>query len=208
MAVEQEIRILPSEVELRESEDGKRSINGYAVKWEQLSEKLGYFFRFREKFAKGAFADSLRNDKQKALWNHNSDFVLGSTKSGTLSLVEDEIGLRFNIDLPENTWGKDAYESIKRGDVDGVSFGFKKEVDEWDESDPDNVIRTIKKAKLFEVSPTPFPAYPQTEVQARSVEEPYKEYLESKKASFESDWKADNLRMKINHYTKKHKLSN
>lgn len=206
--MEQEIRILPSEVELRETEDGKRSINGYAVKWEQLSEKLGYFFRFREKFAKGAFVDSLRNDKQKALWNHNSDFVLGSTKSGTLSLVEDEIGLRFNIDLPENTWGKDAYESIKRGDVDGVSFGFKKEVDEWDESDPDNVIRTIKKAKLFEVSPTPFPAYPQTEVQARSVEEPYKEYLESKKASFESDWKADNLRMKMNHYTKKHKLSN
>lgn len=206
--MEREIRILPSEIELRETEDGKRSIYGYAVKWKQLSEKLGYSFRFREKFVKGAFADSLRNDKQKALWNHNSDFVLGSTKSGTLSLVEDEIGLRFNIDLPENTWGKDAYESIKRGDVDGVSFGFKKEVDEWDESDPDNVIRTIKKAKLFEVSPTPFPAYPQTEVQARSVEEPYKEYLESKKASFESDWKAENLRMKMNHYTKKHKLSN
>jgi HK97 family phage prohead protease len=206
--MEQEIRILPSEVELRETEDGKRSINGYAVKWEQLSEELGYFFRFREKFVKGAFVDSLRNDKQKALWNHNSDFVLGSTKSGTLSLSEDETGLRFNIDLPENTWGKDAYESIKRGDVDGVSFGFKKEVEEWDESDPDNVIRTIKKAKLFEVSPTPFPAYPQTEVQARSVEEPYKEYLESKKTSFESDWKADNLRMKMNHYTKKHKLSN
>ena len=34
--MEQEIRILPSEVELRETEDGKRSINGYAVKWEQL----------------------------------------------------------------------------------------------------------------------------------------------------------------------------
>lgn len=206
--MEQEIRILPSEIELRETEDGKRSIYGYAVKWEQPSEELGYFFRFREKFAKGAFADSLRNDKQKALWNHNSDFVLGSTKSGTLSLSEDKTGLRFNIVLPENTWGKDAYESIKRGDVDGVSFGFKKEVDEWDESDPDNIVRTIKKAKLFEVSPTPFPAYPQTEVQARSVEEPYKEYLESKKASFESDWKADNLRMKMNHYTKKHKLSN
>lgn len=206
--MEQEIRILPSEVELRETEDGKRSINGYAVKWEQLSEKLGYFFQFREKFAKGSFVDSLRNDKQKALWNHNSDFVLGSTKSGTLSLSEDETGLRFNIDLPENTWGKDAYESIKRGDVDGVSFGFKKEVEEWDETDPDNVIRTIKKAKLFEVSPTPFPAYPQTEVQARSVEEPYKQYLESKKEPFESDWKADNLRVKMNHYTKKHKLSN
>lgn len=206
--MEQEIRILPSEVELRETEDGKRSISGYAVKWEQPSEKLGYFMRFREKFVKGSFVDSLRSDKQKALWNHNSDFVLGSTKSGTLSLSEDETGLRFNIDLPENTWGKDAYESIKRGDVDGVSFGFKKEVDEWDETDPDNVMRTIKKAKLFEVSPTPFPAYPQTEVQARSIEEPYKQYLESKKEPFESDWKADNLRVKMNHYTKKHKLSN
>nr|WP_236871308.1 HK97 family phage prohead protease [Brevibacillus laterosporus] len=57
--------------------------------------------------------------------------MLGSTKNETLRLYEDDIGLRFELDLPNNTWGKDAYESIQRGDVDGVSFGFHVRKDAW-----------------------------------------------------------------------------
>jgi HK97 family phage portal protein/HK97 family phage prohead protease len=149
---------------------------GYAVKWDQLSENLGWGYKFRERFRKGAFTESLRNDTQKAFWNHNSDIVLGSTKSGSLRLAEDDVGLRFEIDIPATTGGDDAYKIIKRGDVDGVSFGFEMQTEEWDESDEANILRTIIKAKLYEVSPTPFPAYPQTEIQARSAEEPYKAY--------------------------------
>lgn len=190
--------MLATQVEVRTTEEeNSRQISGYAVKWEQLSQKLGWFYRFQEKFTKGAFTDSLQNDTQRALWNHNTDIVLGSTKNKTLTLEEDEVGLRFDINLPNSTWGNDVYESIKRGDVDGVSFGFSMQTEEWDESDPDNVIRTVKKAKLFEVSPTPFPAYEgSTEVQARSMDDAYKSYVDGRKPK-KDKWLVD-LRKKIN----------
>ncbi|WP_254068379.1 HK97 family phage prohead protease [Brevibacillus sp. 7WMA2] len=58
--------------------------------------------------APGAFTRSLGENTIKALWNHRTDYVLGSTKNQTLRLSEDDIGLRFELDLPNNTWGKDA----------------------------------------------------------------------------------------------------
>lgn len=174
--MDKEIRMLATELELRETEDKKRTISGYAVKWEQLSGKLGWYFRFRERFRKGAFTETLKNDEQKCLWNHNRDIILGSTKNGTLRISEDDIGLRFENDLPESEWGNNVYESIKRKDVEGVSFGFRMLGEEWDEADPDDRIRTVTKAKLGEISPTAFPAYPQSEVQAREMDKVYEEY--------------------------------
>lgn len=174
--MEKEIRMLATDLEIRETDDNKKMMSGYAVKWDQLSEKMGWYYRFREKFKKGSFADSLRDDKQMALWNHNTDMILGNTKNGTLRVLEDDTGLRFENDLPDSEWGKCAHECIKRGDVDGVSFGFKMLGEEWDESDLDNITRTITKAKLFEISPTPFPAYSQSEVQARSLDKVFEEY--------------------------------
>lgn len=180
--MDREIRTQATEIELRTNENETKGITGYAVKWEELSQEIGYFYKFREKFEKGAFKDSLEADTQRALWNHNTDIVLGNTKNNTLRLKEDKIGLRFDIDLPNNTWGNDVYESVQRGDVDGVSFGFKMTKEEWDETDPENVVRTVKGAKLFEVSPTPFPAYEgASEVSARSIDDPYKKYKEQQK---------------------------
>lgn len=175
-----EKRELPqSTIEIRESDNGQRTITGYAVKWEMKSHPMGWFQRFREQFKKGAFSESLTNDDQRALWSHDTSQVMGRTKNGTLRLYEDDIGLRFELDLPNTTLGNDAYETIKRGDVDGVSFGFRMRKEEWDESDPDNVTRTITQADLFEISPVGFPAYPDSQVSARS-EDPYKSYLEEK----------------------------
>lgn len=175
-----EKRELPqSTIELRETEDGQRTITGYAVKWEMKSHTMGWFTRFREQFKKGAFTESLNKEDQRALWSHDTSKVLGRTKNGTLRLYEDDIGLRFELDLPNTTLGNDAYETIKRGDVDGVSFGFRMLKQEWDEADPDNVVRTITQADLFEISPVGFPAYPDSQVSARS-EDPYKAYLEEK----------------------------
>ncbi len=175
---EVEQRELISEgIEVREAEDGVKTISGYAVKWEMKSQTLGYWRRFKEQFKKGAFEESLKVEDQRALWSHDTSQVLGRTKNGTLRLYEDSIGLRFELDLPPTTLGNDVYQTIKRGDVDGVSFGFQKVIEEWDENDPDNIVRSITKAKLLEISPVAFPAYPDSTVSARSYD-PYKEYLE------------------------------
>ncbi|PEI73435.1 HK97 family phage prohead protease [Bacillus wiedmannii] len=171
--------LLSSNLEIREVEGGLRTIVGYAVKWEMKSVTMGYWRRFKEQFKRGAFTDSLTQDDQLALWSHDYSQVLGRTKNGTLRLFEDEIGLRFELDLADTTLGDDTYKTIKRGDVDGVSFGFQMVKEEWDESDPDNVVRSVTKAKLVEISPVAFPAYPDSQVSARS-HDPYKQFVDER----------------------------
>ncbi|MBH0323368.1 HK97 family phage prohead protease [Bacillus thuringiensis] len=171
--------LLSSEIEIREVEGGLRTITGYAVKWEMKSVTMGYWRRFKEQFKRGAFTDSLTQDDQLALWSHDYSQVLGRTKNGTLRLFEDEIGLRFELDLADTTLGDDTYKTIKRGDVDGVSFGFQMVKEEWDESDPDNIVRSVTKAKLVEISPVAFPAYPDSQVSARS-HDPYKQFVDER----------------------------
>jgi uncharacterized protein len=169
--------IVTQKIEIREDEEGNRILSGYAVKWEKKSHVLGFYRKFREQFKKGAFADSLDKDDQRFLWSHDTSKVLGRTKNQTLRLQEDEVGLRFELNLPKTTLGNDTYESIKRGDVDGVSFGFRMENDEIEEPDDDLMIRTVTKARLLEVSAVAFPAYPDSEVSARGYD-PIKQFLE------------------------------
>lgn len=184
MAINTETRELVTEkIEFREAGNGIKTITGYAVKWDMKShpmEDVELYTRFTEQFKKGAFSDSLVQDDQRALWSHDLSKILGRTKNGSLRLSEDDIGLRFELDLPNTTVGRDVYESVKRGDIDGVSFGFSMEAEEWDDKNKQEVIRTITKAKLFEISPVTFPAYPDSEVSARS-ESPYKTFLEERK---------------------------
>lgn len=159
-----------NKIEIREDDDGNRTISGYAVKWDMRSHVLGLFYKFREQFQKGAFLESLNDDDQRFLWSHDTSKVLGRKKNDTLRLKEDDIGLRFELDLPNTSLGNDTYESIKRGDVDGVSFAFRDADDSIDEPDDDLPLRTIKKAKLLEVSAVAFPAYPDSEVSARGYD--------------------------------------
>jgi|DEB0MinimDraft_6_1074348.scaffolds.fasta_scaffold87141_1 hypothetical protein len=175
-------------------EDEKRTIVGYAVKWNELSEQLGFF---REKFSKGAFKDSLLDKQQMALWNHNTDVVLGSTRNQTLRLSEDELGLRFEIDLANTTQANDIYELVKRGDINGVSFGFYAELEDWEDRS-DTAVRTINRADLIEISPTPFPAYSQSEVNVRSLEERYQEFKKKSEEEDKNNEWITNFRKKIN----------
>ena len=113
---------------------------------------------FIERIAPGAFTRSLeaRNDI-KLLWNHDTGSVLGSTRSGTLKVWQDERGLRVKGELPNTTAGRDAAELIRRGDVDSMSFGFSvpQGGDEWS---ADGSQRTLKSVRLHEVSIVAFPA--------------------------------------------------
>lgn len=169
-----EIRYIPAmSLSIREDANPDvMAIKGYVVKFNERSSLL--YDEWYERVAKGAFAKSLQQNTIKALWNHNSDIVLGSTKSNTLKLIEDDIGLRFDLELPNSSQAKDIYESIKRGDVDGVSFGFyiRENGDKWEYLKEEDVYeRTLLDIDLIEISPTPFPAYPTSEVGKRSLEE-------------------------------------
>lgn len=145
------------EIEVRKSEDGETEIRGHAAVFDSLSEDLG---GFREKIAPGAFADSVGGDVL-AFWNHNSDIVLGRTPD-TLQVAEDERGLAFSLTPPAAR--ADLVESIERRDVRGTSFGFQTISDKWEKDEDGDDIRTLLEVRLIEISPTPLPAYPATDV--------------------------------------------
>lgn len=191
--MEKEQRALTGSLEVRKSEDGPTKIIGYAVRWGQLSNPLGWFQDFQEQFQRGAFTKALaeKRDQIYAAWNHDSGQILGRSPS-TLKLEEDEIGLRYEIDPP--SWADKYVESIERGDVRGSSFIFRPVQQAWDESNPDMAIRTITEAELYEVSPVTTPAYPTSSVGVRSMEDVYKEYKESRQKSDEP--KVDELKQK------------
>lgn len=153
-----ETRTNLAEFEIRESEDGM-TFEGYAAIWQSPSEPLP----FVEKIERGAFERSLKKARNdiKLLWNHDPGAVLGSTRAGTLKLIEDDRGLRVSASLPNTTWGRDAAYLLKRGDVDSMSFGFSVPAggDKWNE---DGTERTLKSVRLHEVSIVAFPAYPST----------------------------------------------
>lgn len=166
-------------LEVREIEGDKgvesRIVGGYVNKFNKPSEVMldRWGDEFIEVISESAFNKTLETKTQKALWNHNTDLVLGSVASGTLNLFVDGIGLRCEITLPNTTWGNDAYESIKRGDVDGMSFGFRCIEDMWSKTqyeDREIYKRTILEVELFEVSPCVFPAYSDSQIDCRSLE--------------------------------------
>lgn len=154
-----------------EAQNNSKTIVGYAVKWDKPSQTLKTTDgkQFIEIFKRGAFSETLLTEDQRALWNHDTSNILGRVKSGTLRLEEDDVGLRFELDLPDTTQGNDIYELVKRGDIDGVSFGFKNPVQNW-KKDNQIYVRTITKAKLYEISCVTFPAYSDSEVNVRSTD--------------------------------------
>lgn len=158
------------EVEIRTAEDdGTPKLVGYVARFNKLSDDLG---GFREKISPGAFAETIKKDDIRALWNHNSDHVLGRTSSGTLKLEEDNKGLRMELNPPDTQLGRDLMVSIRRGDISQMSFGFKCLDEAWrkreGEDGKEESIRTLKQVELFDVSPVTYPAYPQTEIQVRA----------------------------------------
>lgn len=159
-----EQRRMCADVEIREDDSGAPVIRGYAAVFDSLSNPIN---GFREKIAPGAFAGTIAGDI-RALWNHNTDYPLGRTTNGTLKLSEDNRGLAVEITPPDTSWGRDAVEAIKRGDVDGMSFAFTTIDDGWAKDDAGQVVRTLRAVQLYEVSPVTFPAYPATTVAVRA----------------------------------------
>lgn len=154
-------------------------IEGYFALYEQETELFDGIF---EIITKGAFENTLGNDI-RALWNHNTQYVLGRNKSGTLELKTDEKGLFGIIRLPKTQYAMDLHELVSRGDVDQCSFGFNILGEDLEELASGGYRWRINEIDLHEVSVVTFPAYENTSVQARSkqIEQMKERKLEEKR---------------------------
>jgi HK97 family phage prohead protease len=162
-----ETRTLSAQVELRATESG--TLEGYAAVYGTEAD-LGYY---RETIMPGAFSRAISEMQDvRALMNHDPNFVLGRTASGTLALEEDATGLRVTITPPDTQWARDLRVSIARGDISQMSFGFIAVREDWDHQSPIMPLRQLRDLDLFDVSVVTYPAYADTSISARAARLP------------------------------------
>jgi HK97 family phage prohead protease len=143
---ELERRCLPT-AELRiDGDSASPKITGYAAVFDTWTDIGGWF---KESIKRGAFAKTIKENDVRALLNH-----------------EDAKGLAIEIDPPSSVWASDLLVSMRRGDVNQMSFGFnvnKQEIDREENA------RTLEDVTLFDVSVVTYPAYPTTSAEVRSA---------------------------------------
>lgn len=126
-----------------------------------------------ERIRRGAFDRLLASSPDVvALYNHDLNYVIGRTTSGTLRLSADDVGLRYEVDVPDNEMGRTIYDAVSRGDVSGASFSYRPTDSRLTfevESGPagERTVIWLDDLSVVDVGPTALPAYPGTTAEAR-----------------------------------------
>lgn len=159
----------PAKIETRA--DGAKVLSGYAAVFHRQGDPGTEYELWRgcvERIAPGAFARAIKERHDvRGLANHEPSQLLGRLPAGTLRLVEDTVGLRYEIDLPDTQIARDVAVSIERGDLTGSSFAFRATVVQWTE-EADIEVRTLVDLDLYDVGPVTYPAYAATTAGLRS----------------------------------------
>lgn len=93
--------------------------------------------------------------------------------NSTMQLSVDDNGMviRVNLDVENNAEARSLYSAVQRGDISGMSFMFGVDNDEWENLESEHPTRHIRAiSTVVEVSAVTFPAYEDTEINARSKE--------------------------------------
>lgn len=154
-------------------------IEGYAVVFNRESEilydkKTKKFFT--EIIESSAITDELiRSCDIKMLINHNKERMLARSRygEGTLRLTVDDYGVKFSFQIPDTSDGQYIREMVNRKDFNGCSFSFVDEdvVLDWNR-ERGCATRKMKKVRaLFDCSIVADPAYSDTEVSVRQIED-------------------------------------
>lgn len=160
-----ERRHVPTQFEVRAKQDGtggtKYVIDGHGAVFNRLSQNLGGFV---EQIDPGAFKRTLGdNPDTRGLINHDPSLLLGRTRSGTLRLSVDSVGLPYEIDAPDTQYARDLIVSMERGDIDQSSFAFfvMPNGDTWGQTEQGMPLRTLTALSIHngDVSPVTYPAY-------------------------------------------------
>jgi uncharacterized protein len=168
-----EWRAVGAPVELRADDDTEAFVAfGHAAVFDTPTEIYGITEIIERKSTK----KSAKEADVRALRDHDPVLLLGRSAppkpfKPTLRLAEDDIGLAYDVDLPDTTPGRDARISMQRGDMTGSSFGFRVIRDEWIERSDGTLERRIKEVALRDVGPVTFPAYVATDAALRSLAE-------------------------------------
>ena len=148
------------------------TIEGYALNWNEYD--MGSFMERIDVNALG----ELRDYDVHALYNHDYDHVLARSKygEGTLSLEQDQEGLKFRFDLPDTSTGNEVRTLVGRGDVDQASWAFTVKQERWENVRSEKPTRVIEKiGEMYDISLTPRGANPTTSVALRSLEKALQE---------------------------------
>jgi HK97 family phage prohead protease len=171
---DKETRFTSVRVEVRSAaDDDRRTIGGYAAKFDTLSQNLG---GFRERIAPGAFNRAASRGWPgfdgtgvMARYNHDDNLLLATTGGGSLRLRVDETGLVYEADLLDDETSLRVYKLVGRGDVRKSSFAFTTDDDDWTTDDSGFPLRTLVQVNLGDVAPVNGPAYLDTDTGLRSL---------------------------------------
>lgn len=159
-------------IEVRSNDNNEMVIEGYALKFDTWSENLG---GFKETISRRALENTDLSDV-RCLVDHIPSQIIGRTKSGTLELETDDVGLKYRCKLPNTTFARDLYENMRVGNINQCSFGFMLD-DKGDEvrfDEQENIYKRTLTAirELTDVSVVTYPAYKDTDVKPalRSIE--------------------------------------
>lgn len=157
-----------------------RTIEGYAVVFGVRSQVMYDWLenrKFVEIIEPNSIAEELLLQSDvRALIEHNPERLLARSNKGkgSLTLELDTHGLKYRFEAPNTTHGNDIIEMVQRGDISGSSFAFrsKPEFTEWKKEASGLWLRTVKRIDYIrDVTMTADPAYAETEVSVRSIQE-------------------------------------
>ena len=168
MKVEKEIRQIGIPAKVEKREDGTPgSIYGYPIVYNKDSEDMGFI----ERIAPGAAKNALKRSDIRGLKNHDPSLIFGR-QGVNITFSEDSKGLRYDATPVDTKNYREIAEEVRLGLLTGQSFGFTVLADEWRDLDTDHPTRTITEiGELFDVGPVTYPAYQDTTVALRSLNE-------------------------------------
>lgn len=151
-------------------EPGSYHVTGHAAVFNTPSLPIWDWWggEFVEQVLPGAFAKTIREADVRFLINHDPNLVCARTKSGTLRLAEDEVGLAIDADLAATSYVEDLCMLMQRGDVTQMSIMFEVIADDWTGTRDGLPLRTISEMRLYDVSAVTFPAFEETDIGMRS----------------------------------------
>lgn len=186
-----ETRYTSGAVALRVEPDGTK-LGGYALKFNKLSQNLGGFV---ERIAPGALTKTMRDAGDVLCrFQHADEYLLGRTLAGTLRLTVDDVGLLYEVDLPDTSYARDLAALAKRGDVQHSSFAFRTMDDDWSLTEQGFPMRTVLEMQLVDTAPVVQPAYLDTTSGLRSLAESRHLDFESVRVAADSGRLAELLR--------------